>query len=179
MAGEGCAGYASAMTGVHGLASLAEMPINALMGSRRDHPVRSPSTRQPTRWDSDARGNDNDPDAHPWGRLRWARCAVQWCGCFQARGPQHSGAARRHEGGACQLEELNAAINRVPQNQMMPGEAPAPSGPVHRSRHQRPRPLQPRHRSPQRQRQSPHPRRHQWPRKTTPGSDRRSIRCKT
>ena len=122
----------AAMTGVHGLASLAQWPINALMGLGQG-----------------TGGLTIDPATNRLNQTPEGLAALQLfapgAGVVGGRDVQFSGAnafkreapSTLEQAGITKpppvtLEELRAAINRVPeppQNQMMPGEATPPSGP--------------------------------------------------
>jgi hypothetical protein len=121
----------AAMTGVHGLATLAQMPINALMGL-----AQGPSGAVTINPATNTLGLT--PEAMttaqvltPGGGVVGGR-DVQFSGAnaFKRDAPSTLEQAGVMKPAPVTLEELNAAINRVPQNQMMPGETPPPSGPA-------------------------------------------------
>ena len=120
----------AAMTGVHGLASLAEMPINALMGL-----AQGPSGAVTINPATNTLGLT--PEAMTTTQMLtpgvgYGGRDVRFSGAdaFKREAPSTLEQAGVMKPAPVTLEELNAAINRAPQNQMMPGEAPPPSGPV-------------------------------------------------
>jgi hypothetical protein len=123
----------AAMTGVHGLATLAQMPINALMGL-----AQGPSGAVTINPATNTLGLT--PEAMttaqvltPGGGVVGGR-DVQFSGAnaFKRDAPSTLEQAGVMKRAPVTLEELNAAINRATttQNQLMPGETPPPSGPA-------------------------------------------------
>jgi hypothetical protein len=123
----------AAMIGVHGLATLAQMPINALMGL-----AQGPSGAVTINPATNTLGLT--PEAMttaqvltPGGGVVGGR-DVQFSGAnaFKRDAPSTLEQAGVMKRAPVTLEELNAAINRATttQNQLMPGETPPPSGPA-------------------------------------------------
>ena len=120
----------AAMVGEHGLASLAQMPVNALMGLEQ-----GPSGAVTINPATNTLGLT--PEAMTATQMLtpgvgYGGRDVRFSGAdaFKREAPSTLEQAGVMKPAPVTLEELNAAINRVPQNQMMPGEAPPPSGPA-------------------------------------------------